>query len=175
MERALIDDPLNVLARSHLGGYLFLSGRLREGEAVENQAVELAPGFFIPYFQLACQQVLQGRLAEARANAERGFATAPWNPGVAGVLAGILSLLGEEAEARKLLSRLGDGSAFGTPSGFFAYHAVRSECDRAVDWYERMIQQRDMRAPYISALSFGDRLTSSPRWPALRRMMKLPE
>ena len=158
-----------------MGGYLFLSGRWSESEAVENQAVELAPGFFIPYFHLACHQALEGRLAEARANGERCLASAPWNPGAAGVLAGVLSLLGEEAEARKLMSRLGDGSAFGSPWGFVAYHGVRSEWDRAADWYERMIQQRDMRAPFISASCFGDRLISCPRWPALRRMMKLPE
>jgi serine/threonine-protein kinase len=175
MERALVDDPLNVLARAHLGGYLFLSGRSSESEAVENQAVELAPGFFIPYFHLACHQVLKGRLAEARANAEKCAALAPWNPGVAGALAGILSLVGDEAGARKLMSRLGDGSAFGSPWGFVAYHGLRSECDRAADWFEKMIQQRDVRAPYIAASALGDRLTSSPRWPALRRMMNLPE
>lgn len=175
MERALIDDPLNVRVRAQLGGYLFLSGRSSESEVVENQALELAPGFFIPYFHLACHQVLQGRLAEARANAERCVAVAPWNPGAAGALAGILSVAGDEAEARKVMSSLGDGSAFGAPWGFIAYHLVRSECDRAADWYERMIQQRDMRAPYIAASAFGDRLTSSLRWPALRRMMNLPE
>jgi hypothetical protein len=147
---------------------------LSEGEAFENQTVDLAPGFFIPYFWLACQQVLQGRLAEARANAERAAALAPWNPGAAGVLAGILTLVGEEAEARKVMSRLGDGSAFGSPWGFVAYHGLRSECDRAVDWCERMIEQRDIRAPWIAAYAFGDRLTSSPRWPALRRRMRLP-
>jgi len=175
MERALVDDPLNVLARAHLGGYLFMSGRWSESEAVENQAVELAPGFFIPYFHLACHQVLKGRLAEARSNAERCAALAPWNPGVAGALAGILSLVGDEAGARKLMSGLGDGSAFGSPWGFVAYHGVRSESDRAADWFEKMIQQRDVRAPYIVASALGDRLTSSPRWPALRRMMNLPE
>ena len=175
MERALVDDPLNVLARCHLGGYLFRSGRLSESEAAQNQALELAPGYFIAYFHLACHQVVQGRLIEARANAERCLASAPWNPGAAGVLAGILSLLGEEAEAEKLMSRLGEGSTLGSPWGFLAYHAVRSECDLAADWYQRLIQQRDMRTPYIAASVFGDRLTSSPRWPALRRMMKLPE
>jgi serine/threonine-protein kinase len=174
MEHALTDDPLNLRARAHLGAYLLVSGRLSEGEAIENQAVDLAPGFFIPYFWLACHQVLQGRLAEARANAERAAALAPWNPGAAGVLAGILSLVGEEADAWKVLSRLGDGSAFGSPWGFVAYHGLRSECDRAADWYERMIEQRDIRAPWIAAYAFGDRLTSSPRWPAMRRKMKLP-
>ncbi|HUB79918.1 MAG TPA: protein kinase [Bryobacteraceae bacterium] len=174
MERALIDDPLSVLARAHLGGYIFLSGRSAESEAVENQAVELAPGFFIPYFHLACHQALEGRLGEARANAERCAALAPWNPGVAGALAGIVSLAGDEAQAREVMSRLGDGSAFGSPWGFVIYHGLRSECDRAADWFERMIQQRDMRAPYIAASALGDRLTSSPRWHAFRRMMNLP-
>ena len=174
MERALVDDPLNVRARVYLGAYFFRSGRLREGEAVETQAVELAPRFYITYFRLACEQALQGRLAEARANAERLVALAPGNPGAVGALAGILSLVGEEAEALKIMSRLDDGSAFGSPWGFVAYHALRSECDQAADWYERMIEQRDIRAPWVAANAFGDRLTSSPRWPALKRMMKLP-
>lgn len=175
MERALIDDPLNVLARAHLGNYLFRMGKPDESEKLENQVVELAPGFFIPHFHLAAHKVLQGRLPEARAHAERCVALAPWNPGAAGALAGILSLVGDEAESQKLIARLGDGSAFGSPWGFLAYHGMRSESDQAMDWYEKMIQQRDMRAPFISAYSFGDCLSSNRRWPTLRRMMNLPE
>ncbi|HLK21557.1 MAG TPA: protein kinase, partial [Bryobacteraceae bacterium] len=37
LERALIDDPLNVLARAHLGNFLFRLGKPSESEALENQ------------------------------------------------------------------------------------------------------------------------------------------
>lgn len=174
MERALIDDPLNLYGRAALGAYLLASGRLKEGEAVESQVVELAPDFFIPHFYLASYRVLQGRLTEARADAEQTSGLAPWNPGATGLLAGVLSLTGDEAEARRLMSRLGDGSAFGSPLAFVDYHLSRSEFDQAADWYERLIEQRDIRAPWIAAHFFGDRITSHPRWPALRRKMNLP-
>ena len=72
------------------------------------------------------------------------------------------------------MNRLGDGSALGAPNGFVWYHALRSEVDQAMDWYERLIEQRDIRAPWIAAHVLGDRIISSPRWPALRRKMNLP-
>jgi len=46
------------------------------------------------------------------------------------------------------------------------------EIDQAADWLERCIEQRDGLAPsnrwYFEACS-------SPRWPALAKMMNLPE
>ena len=48
MKRALIDDPLNLFGRAHLGAYLLALGRWSEGEAVKHRLEELAPRLLHP-------------------------------------------------------------------------------------------------------------------------------
>jgi hypothetical protein len=69
---------------------------------------------------------------------------------------------------------LGDGTAFGAPIGWISYHVARSEMDLAMDWFEKLIEQHDTRAPWIVPHLYGDLILSHPRWPALARKMNLP-
>jgi hypothetical protein len=85
-----------------------------------------------------------------------------------------LERTGEEVRAKQLFEKLGDGTAFGAPIGFIFYYIARSEMDVAMDWFEKLIEQHDTRAPWIVPHLFGNRITSNPRWPALARMMNLP-
>jgi len=60
-------------------------------------------------------------------------------------------------------------------SGMMFYHLLRSEFDAAVDWYEQGIEQH---APFVvvwATHSFAKPLRANPRWPALAKMMNLPE
>ena len=91
-----------------------------------------------------------------------------------GRLAAMHERVGENTRAQALLKELGDGTAFGVPGGFFCYYSVLANIDSAADWYEKAIEQRDPRAPWLFPLQFGELFTSSPRWPGLRRMMNLP-
>jgi serine/threonine-protein kinase len=175
MRRSLEEDPLNIYARVMFGAELFACGRFIEAEEAQRRALDLDPNFWLAYAWRAVQRAAQGRLEEACADAERAYQAAPWNVIVIGLLAGLLALRGDQPAAEKLIGALGDGSALGAPCGFIAYHTLRAERDQAAAWYEKAIEQRDTRAPWIIAALFGDRLTSHARWPALRRMMKLPE
>jgi tetratricopeptide (TPR) repeat protein len=157
------------------GAELFACGRLIEAEEAQQRALELDPNFWLAYVWRGAQRAAEGRLEEACADAQRAYHAAPWNVIAIGLHAGLSSLAGDQQAADKLIGKLGDGSAFGAPCGYVAYHGVRSELDRAADWYQKAIEQRDTRAPWINAHLFGDRLTYHRRWPELRRMMKLPE
>lgn len=55
------------------------------------------------------------------------------------------------------------------------YHLVRSEVNPAIDNLEKAIEQRDVWAARIPRLGLSKILRSSPRSPALMRMMNLPE
>jgi len=175
MTRSLEEDPLNIYSRVMLGAEFFACGRSIEAEEAQHRALDLDPHFWLAYLWRGAQRAAEGRLDDARADAERAYHAAPWNVIAIGLHAGLIELAGDRTAAEELIGRLGDGSAFGAPCGLIAYHAVRSELDQAVDWYEKAIEQRDTRAPWIDAHLFGDRLTSHSRWPALRRMMKLPD
>ena len=173
IKRALQEDPLNALCRSALGSFCLASRRFAEGEAILRDALQLDENFWIAHSWLSFSCLKQNRLTEAIAYEEKARSLASWNPTVIGRLAAMHERVGEEIRAQALLKELGDGTAFGVPGGFFCYYSVLANIDSAADWYEKAIEQRDPRAPWLFPLQFGDLLTSSPRWPDLKRMMNL--
>lgn len=156
------------------------TGQSVEAEAKLRQVLELDPNFWLPYAWLSAGCLALERLDEALAFAEKAHSLASWNASVIGHLAGILERIGDKVRARKLIEKLGDGTAYGAPAGFFCYYASVPDLDRAIDWFEKAIEQRDTRAPWIlphlyPRLCSDEPLMSSPRWPTLAKMMNLPE
>ena len=82
-----------------------------------------------------------------------------------GLLAGILAQLGEKERADELVTRLRNMPR----AGLFRYHLLCSRTDAAADCLAQMIEDRDPLAPLFSFA-----IRSSPRWPALAKMMNLP-
>jgi eukaryotic-like serine/threonine-protein kinase len=175
MRLSLEEDPLNIYSRVLYGAELFTCGRSEEGERLQAQILELDPNVWLAYVWRAAHHAARGRLAEALADAAKGYELAPWNVIAVGLHAGLLALTGDQAAAEKRIGELANFAAFGAPCGHATYHGLCSEIDAAADWYEKAIEQRDTRAPWITANIIGERLTSHPRWRALRRMMRLPE
>lgn len=111
----------------------------------------------------------QGMFPEALEWAERAYRLAPWDSGAAGLLAGLYSRTGNEKRAKEILA-----NPLPPGSGMVFYHLLRSEFDAAADWYQKGIEQH---APFVvvwATHSFTKPLRSSPRWPALAKMMNLP-
>ena len=106
---------------------------------------------------------------------QRALALLPDHPGFIGNLAGALHCAGDEVRSDALVQRLGDGTVFGAPLGMVNYHLARAEFERATEWFEQGIAQRDTRMAWIAPHLFGDRLTSSPHWDRLAKLMNLPE
>jgi hypothetical protein len=73
-----------------------------------------------------------------------------------------------------MLEVLGDGSAFGARFALANYYLVRADLDRAAEWFEKGIAQRDTRMPWIAAGLHGYLLTSSPHWERLAKLVNLP-
>jgi eukaryotic-like serine/threonine-protein kinase len=172
--RAAQEDPLNIFVRGAMGWIKVVAGRHHEGEAALRQAHELEDRFWIACLWLIATYLQRENLVDAQVFAEKMYALVPAHPFAIGLLAGILSRVGDTSRAEQLVAKLGDGSAYGTPSGRVCYHMVRSEIDLAANWFRHTIAQRDTRAPGILPRLFGDRLISSPHWPSLARLMNLP-
>ena len=136
--------------------------------------LELDEGFWLAHNWLGASYANRGRFADAARSYERAFAWFPTNAAVIGCLAGYLARTSQADRAAQLLDRLGDGTAFGAPFGLTNYYLARGELDRAADWFERGIAQRDTRMTWIAAGHYGDRLTSSPYWDRLAKLMNLP-
>ena len=172
--RAAQEDPLNIFVRAALGWINVVAGRDSVGETHLRQALELEERFWIACLWLIALSLRRENLAEAQLFAEKMHTLVPAHPFAIGLLAGILSRIGDTARAEQLLAKLGNGSSYGAPSGLVCYYMVRSEIDQAADWFRKAIAQRDSRAPGILPRLFGDLLLSSPHWPSLARLMNLP-
>jgi Flp pilus assembly protein TadD len=112
----------------------------------------------------------QGRFDEALTLTEKAYVLTPWRHPVIGQLAALLVRGGAVDRANTLLEKLGTGKEYGAPTGLAVFHAVCGDFDRAADWAEHAIQERYPRlVPILAPL-----LLSSPRWPALAKLMNLP-
>ena len=90
-----------------------------------------------------------------------------------GFLAASLVRLGEKDRAEALLREMGDAP---TPIwGRAWYHLLCSEVDAAADWYEKMIEAREMFAPVYANSLYTAELRASSHWAKLARMMNLTE
>lgn len=85
----------------------------------------------------------------------------------------ILERTGDIEQAHKLVDSFGDGTTFGAPIGLFCYYMSLNNIDCAANWFEKAIEQRDTRTPWIVANLFGGLLISSPCWLGLAAKMNL--
>ena len=170
-EKALEQDPLNVFIRGAFA--LVLSFREMHDRALAEaqKAVEIDESHWLPYFAISFSNVLRGELAEARNAAERSVQAVPWHFQPIGLLAGILARLGNKERADELVLKLREMGPARERVGLLLYHVLCSGNDAAADWYAAMVEDRD---PFAAVWSIMKPLRSSPRWPALAKMMNLP-
>ena len=67
-------------------------------------------------------------------------------------------------------NRCSQQPAPGAALGWAAYHLVRLEFDQAAEWTAKAIEQRDPRVMILLPY-----MRTSSRWPALAKMLNLPE
>jgi serine/threonine protein kinase len=171
----LNEDPLNMMARGERAVALRAASRYAEGNDELRQLLELDETFFFPYFMLGVNLAVDGMPDEARQLAERGFVIAPWFKPMVGLLAGLLQRSGE-VERAELLYRQHLAAELGyvDPIGPSVFHLLTGNFDALADCLERAINERQF-AVFFFLLSHGQQFRTTARWPALARMMNLPE
>jgi serine/threonine-protein kinase len=173
MQRALTDDPL--LAEYRLGVFLNLWAAGSDEEAVRQlrHILDVDERFQSALFYLGLYQAARADWQEALRNAEKAHELAPF-PHTVGLLAGLLARAGSTSRVTELISGLGSPGQFGVPRALVIFHLIRGEGETAVDWFERMIDQRDAMTVFIPWMPSARALRASPRWLALATRMKLP-
>ncbi len=173
IRRAVEQDPLNVTWRGILVAHLVTAGRYDEALQEGLKALDIAQNELMPHMTLGEVYLALGRVADAVASEERAHRNFPQQSMATGLLAASLVRLGEKERAAALLKELGDSP---TPIwGRTWYHLLCSEIDAAADWYEKMIDARDLFAVIYANSLYTDELRASPHWAKLARMMNLPE
>ena len=117
---------------------------------------------------LAMALALQEKWGEARHFAEKAT---PLIPIGLGILAGILKHMGEANRSEVLIQKLITEEPYGAPSGLCYFYFLSRKVDEYCDCIEKLIEQRHLNAVHF-AIWYG---RSSPRWPALARLINLPE
>jgi len=174
IRRAVEQDPLFVLYRFYLAVSLAVAGQNDEAEREAHHMLELAPDTQQAYGVLAISLISRGLFTEALPFAEKAHALAPRVPHTMGLLAGLLARTGDSGRAAEWLQKLGPPETYGVPRALAHFHQVQGETEKAADWLERAIDQRDIAAPFMLQMPLFKSLRTSPRWPALAKRMNLP-
>jgi serine/threonine-protein kinase len=175
LERAVQDDPLNILCRTQLGVCYWTLERSEDAGRQFRKVLEINENFVLAVFLQGFWYAEAGRLDEALVCAERAHAIAPRFAAGLGLLAALLSRKGDSRRSESVLGELGDGSAPCTPLGIAFYHLLMSEIDKAVGWAERAIEERDPNS--LPGMCGPNRkmLEGAGRWPAIARMLNLSQ
>jgi serine/threonine-protein kinase len=172
MQRAVEQDPLNVVWRAVLGSHL--SGAEMYGRAFEElrKALEFDAHHWAPNCLIGEAFMANEKFAEAAAAAERAYRANPGQSMTWGLLAAALARLGDKDRAAELIR--GHGGSPRPIWGRVSYHLLCSEIDAAASWYEAMIEQREPWATVFAGYPVVRPLRESSRWPKLAKMMSLP-
>ena len=176
LEKMVESDPLNVRARSALGNHLTTAGGYDQAIEELRRALEIDENAWFAHASLVRSCVLQGTMPEALSAAETAYRLAPWNTIVIGQLAAVLVRSGDRNRADALIRQLIDTqNPRGTSIGMLFYHVMCEETEAAAGWFEKAIEERDPASlPYLRHPLMKP-LQASSRWPALARMMNLPD
>ena len=173
MRRAVEKDPLSVIWRGTLMAHLVCAGKYEEALEEGRKALDIAQDEIHPHLAMAEAYLAMGNLAEAVVSAERAHRNLPQQSMGTGFLAATLMRRGEKERAHALLREMGD-----SPSPLWGrawYHLLCSEVVEAARWYEKMIDAREVFAPFYAHSVYTTELRASPHWARLARMMNLPE
>jgi tetratricopeptide (TPR) repeat protein len=174
LERAVQKDPLHTHFRLFLGFCLDVAGRYSEADEQYHQTLDLDPGYVFSLHQIALSYAARGRVQEALHMAERAVSGFPWYMQVVGLYAGLLVRSGELDRGRELSQRMGSGEATGTPLGWAIFHICCGEIDEAAAWIERAFQEQHPNTAVVLQYPIMEPLRSSPHWPKLAAMMRMP-
>jgi serine/threonine-protein kinase len=170
--RLIVDqDPLNVSWRAILASHLVHAGLYDEAVEEVQRALEIDSRHFAARFISIEAWQAKGPVERALAAAEQAYEVAPWSGNVVGIYAGLLAQVGQRGRGEALMEDLG---ARANPFGRVFYHALGSEIDRAAEWYEKAIEQRELFAIICVHSPAIRSLQKSERWPRLARLMNLP-
>lgn len=174
MRRAVEAEPLLVFPRIHLG-YIFLSmGRYQEAEGEYLTIIELAPNYSFGWTFLGVAHLERGEMNEAMRCFEKAYSLEPFRASATGNLAALLARAGERDRAMEVLGRLGPPERYGVSMAWALFYLHQGQTDKAAEWLDKSIDQRDPGA-VLWVRTLTGAIRSSPGWPGLAKKMNLPE
>jgi len=165
-------DPVNTIGHANLGIAYLYAGRLDEAIASLRTALSLSPGFAGAQFAIGVALLLKGdpagALAAMQDEADQGWRRIglpmAWHA------------LGKQDESDAALVELIQMDESSWAYNIAYVLAFRGEPDRAFEWLDRAVANRDPGLPDIAVEPLFANLHQDPRWlPFLRRIDRAPD
>jgi serine/threonine-protein kinase len=178
-QRILEVDPLNPFSRLQPVWVSLFSRRYDESIAKAKTLVELSPDSLMGPWFLASNYAAKGMRADVVRSCARvmellsgAFVVQPL-----GACAAALGIVGQTADARRLLQRLEH-----PPAGIWldpvpmgdAYAGI-GDINRAVEWYQRGLEERSPIMIYLKVDLVADVVRGDPRFQAVIQAMNFPQ
>jgi TolB-like protein/DNA-binding winged helix-turn-helix (wHTH) protein/Flp pilus assembly protein TadD len=169
-QQAIALDPLRADYHLALGYELYVGGRNGEASAALQKAQELNPQLSSLHLAFGENLLSKGQWQAALEEMEKE--TGEWEKLSGESLA--YFALGRNAESEAGLKKL-----IATHQNDCAYqiaevYAYRGETDKAFQWLNRALQQRDPGTPELKTSPLMKSLRADPRYPELLKRMRLP-
>jgi serine/threonine-protein kinase len=138
-------DPLNVFINAIKGERTYHAGRFREALADLQRTVAMDQGHYYTRLIQGWTYGSMGQWEDAISALETSLSLSNREPMAASSLANAYWVTGRTDEANELLRELGEKAKhrFIPPSYFFSMYKTRGDLDRAFEWFERAVEERD--------------------------------
>jgi serine/threonine-protein kinase len=168
-------DPLDLRIKTQIGYVYYFLRDLDRAEAQLRKVLLIEPHFAFAHYGLGDVHAQQGRYEEAIAELEESVRLGGTSVNHLAILSYVNGLAGRTAEAKKLLAaiRARDSQAYASPIWSALAHLGLGEIDRAFEWLDRALQERDGSLILVTASPEFDPLRGDPRFPALLDRMGL--
>jgi len=174
-QKVLELDPLAPYAHYHLGHRYQLASQYDNAIIQFKTALELDPQYPWAHMHLGSVYVEIGKLSEGIKSCETAASLGNRQPVFLASLGLAYGKADRVIELKKLFDELNDLSKriFVSPMCFvFIYYSL-GEMDKAFDWLDKAVDEKDGLLYNIINVSFSDPLSSHPRYKAVLRKMNL--
>jgi TolB-like protein/Flp pilus assembly protein TadD len=171
-EYAAAHDPVNPGGHARVGDTYYRAGRLEESNESARTVLTLEPDSMEAHYDIGRALLLKGdaqaALKEIQAEPDEGWRLTG--------LALVYHALGKKAESDAALAELIEKHEKSWSSSVAWVHAFRGDADRAFEWMDKAVANRDTGVMSFLTEPLLANLHNDPRWlPFLRKIGKAPE
>jgi len=181
IDQAITLDPLSAIAQEGRGFVLMVSRRYPEAVLQYEALKEFDPSFYKAWTSLGRVFAQMGDYAKAIENYQKGRELGGDIPNVLAALGQAYALNGQTERAKEMLrkmqeissaaERTGGGGPSVAATSFAIVHMGLGENDRALDWLETGMENRQMTLSGLKVHPVYDPLRNEPRFEALLRRL----
>jgi eukaryotic-like serine/threonine-protein kinase len=173
--RAVELDPLSPDLQYELGHRYWLIRQYDRALGQADNALELNPQFPWAHMLRGVIYIETGRLDEGIQAVEVAASMVGHTTVLLGILGHTYAMAGRTSEAQKLLDEMLQLSqkTYMPPLAIAYAYLGLNEMEKAFDWLEKAIDERDAMVMYTPSFHLADPLRSHPRYRALLRKMNL--